>query len=218
MARGPMTDPITRLNAALKGLQSVLVGLVRCPQEGRRSTKRLAICAVVGLLGLAATSNPLSAQFVFLGGGATLPVSDFGDNAGTGFTIEGGFGHPVGDTDLSVFAEGFFGRNTHSDVEGEKTSPHGLMAGMIYSFPRADSDSTFYVFGQLGILWILFSSDVFEESTNSGLGLGAGAGYAFPLGSLLTGFVHGRVTHASISDENTSFVGVVSGISIPLGG
>jgi hypothetical protein len=45
---------------------------------------------LIGMLGLAATSNPLSAQFVFLGGGATIPVSDYGDYADTGFLVTGG--------------------------------------------------------------------------------------------------------------------------------
>ena len=47
--------------------------------------KSLATAVVIGILGLVATSNPLSAQFMWLGGGGTFPVSDYGSYANTGF-------------------------------------------------------------------------------------------------------------------------------------
>ncbi len=177
--------------------------------------KPIVTAVVVGILGPVATSNPLSAQFVWLGGGATFPVSDYGDYADTGFLITGGGGYPIGDSGLSITAEGFYGQNNHPDFDGDKTSPYGVMGGLEYDF-GADADSGVYMFGGLGILWHKFSSDQFEESTDSGLGFGAGAGYGFPLGGI-NGWVEGRVTHASIDDSNTSFVGVMAGISIPLG-
>ncbi len=36
------------------------------------------------------SAKELDKQFVFLGGGATIPVSDYGDYADTGFLVTGG--------------------------------------------------------------------------------------------------------------------------------
>ena len=91
-----------------------------------------------------------------------------------------------------------------------------MIASLGYDLAGPGADSSLSVFGGLGILWHKFSSDTFEESTDSGLGLEAGVGYFFPVGSIV-GWVEGRVMHASIDDENTSFVGLNAGISIPLG-
>jgi hypothetical protein len=60
------------------------------------------------------TSNPLSAQGVFLGGGATFPVSDYGDYANTGYLLIAGGGRPVGDSGLGVGLEAFYGRDISS--------------------------------------------------------------------------------------------------------
>ena len=178
--------------------------------------KSFTTIAVLGFLGLLATSNPLSGQFVFLGGGATIPVSDYGEYADTGFLVTGGAGFPVGETALVIGAEGFYGQNSHSDIDGDKTSPYGVMGMLQYDFAGPNAESSLYVLGEAGILWHKFSSDLFEESTDSGLGLGGAAGYYFPLGGI-SGFVEGRVMHASIDDSNTTFVGAIAGISIPLG-
>jgi hypothetical protein len=118
---------------------------------------------------------------------------------------------------LVIGAEGFYGQNSHSDVEGDKTSPYGVMGMLQYDFAGPEAESSPYVLGEVGILWRKFSSDRFEGSTDSGLGFGGAAGYYFPLGSV-GGWLEGRVMHARIDDENTTFVGMITTrISIPLG-
>ena len=92
--------------------------------------KSLATAVVIGILGLVATSNPLSAQFVWLGGGGTFPVSDYGSYANTGFIVMGGAGHPVGPDGLQIGVNGFYGQNNHDLVAGDKTNPYGVM-GMV---------------------------------------------------------------------------------------
>ena len=177
--------------------------------------KSLATAVVIGILGLLATSNPLSAQWVWIGGGGTFPVSDFGDYADTGFQFEAGVGTPVGDQGLNLAMGGFYGQNNHEAIDGDKTNPYGFLGMVEYDFAGADADRSFYVIGEAGILWHKYSSNTFPETTESGFAYGGRAGYFFPLGGV-TGWVEGKFTQASISDENTSFFGIVAGISIPL--
>jgi hypothetical protein len=182
------------------------------------SIRSLVIAVAIYTLGALGNANPLSAQ-VWLGGGATFPVSDYADYANTGFMLTGGMGYPLGDGGLSLTAEGFYGHNGRSDIDGDKTSPYGVMGGAEYDFGGPDSESGMYSFGALGIVWHKFSSDTVEDSTDSGLGLEVGVGYFFPFGRI-GGWVEGRVVHANIDDETTTFTfaGVLAGISIPLGG
>ncbi len=178
---------------------------------------RLWTAVALGLLGLTAAVNPLSAQWIWFGGGPTFPVSDYGDYADTGFLLIGGVGLPVGEAGLSAGVGGFFGQNSHSDVDGDKTSPFGIHGWVGYDLAGPNAESSIYLGGEIGVLWHKYSSDLFEESTDSGLGIGGVVGYFFPLGSV-NGWVEGRLQHASIDDENTSFVGIMAGVSVPLGG
>jgi hypothetical protein len=177
--------------------------------------KKLATIAFLAALGVAATSTAAAAQFVYVAGGPTFPMSDYGDFANTGFQIAGGVGIPVGENGLSVFAEGSWGQNNHSDVDGDKTNPITVMGGLQYEFDTG-GNLTPYVFGMGGILWHKYASDTFTGSTDSGFGYGGGVGAAFPLGSL-TGAVEGRITNASINDFNTMYTSILAGIGIPLG-
>ena len=178
--------------------------------------KSLATAAIVGMLALMTTSNPLSAQSVWIGGGGTFPTSDYGDFANTGFVFMAGAGLPVGDQGLSLGGGGFYGQNNHEAIDGDKTNPYGLMGYVEYDFAGRDAERGFYVIGELGVLWHKFSSDTSPETTESGFAYGGAAGYFFPLGGV-NGWVEGRFTQASISDANTSFLGIVAGIGIPLG-
>ena len=178
--------------------------------------KSLATTAVIGIFGLLATSNPLSAQFVWIGGGATFPTSDYGEFANTGFQFEAGVGTPVGDQGLNLGVGGFYGQNNHETVDGDKTNPYGFLGMVEYDFAGPDADRSFYVIGNLGVLWHKFSSDTSPEATESGFAYGGAAGYVFPLGGV-DGWVEGQFTQASISDGNTQFFGILAGVSIPLG-
>lgn len=175
--------------------------------------RSLITAVAIGTLGLLAMSSPLSAQWVWLGGGATFPLSDFADYGETGFMLAGGFGHLIGETGLTVGVEGSYGQNDHKDIERDETNPIALMGRVGYDFSGPRADSSIYTFAGLGVLWHKFT---LGESTDSGLGLQAGVGYFFPLGSL-SGWVEGRFVHAGIEGEHTTFMGAVAGISIPLG-
>jgi hypothetical protein len=91
------------------------------------------------------------------------------------------------------------------------------MAGVQVSPQGPDATSGVSFFGQAGLLTHRYTSDQYEGGTDSGLGLGGGAGFFFPLGGV-SGWVEGRLMHASIDDETTQFFGVMAGVEFPLGG
>jgi len=177
--------------------------------------KTFATAIALAIFGFMATSGSLAAQWVWIGGGGSFPVSDYGEYANTGFQVTGGFGLPIGESGLSVGIEGIFGQNSHSDVDGDKTNPYAIFGALGFDFGEEDEAHP-YVFGGAGILWHKYSSDTTTGGTESGLGLNGGAGFVFPLGGV-NGWVEGRFTHGSIEDSNTSFIGALAGISIPLG-
>ncbi len=178
----------------------------------RSSVRTVVMGAVLALVAAA----PASAQFAWLGGGATFPMSDYGDYANTGYMVSGGVGMPVGEQGLSVAAEAFFGQNGHSDTAGGFTNPYGFMAEFEFDLAGAEAVRSVYVIGGLGVLVHRYSPDTGDSSSSSGLGLMGGGGYFFPLG-VINGYVEGRVHYASIDSSNTMFAGLLAGISIPLG-
>ncbi len=179
--------------------------------------KSLATAVVMVILGVVATTSPLSAQFVWIGGGATFPTSDYGDIANTGYLVMAGGAIPVGEAGLNLGVNAFYGQNNHELVDGDKTNPYGFMGMVEYDFSGPDAEGGLYVLGEAGILWHKYSSDTSVDTSESGFGYAGALGYGFPLGGV-NGWVEGRFMQASISDANTQFLGIVAGISIPLGG
>jgi len=176
--------------------------------------KSSARTVVLGALFALVAAAPASAQFAWLGGGATFPMSDYGNYANTGYMVTGGVGVPIWAPGLNIAGEAFFGQNGH-EGGGSFTNPYGFMAELEYDFvPGATG---VYVFGGLGVLFHRYHEDAGNVSTtDSGLGLVGGAGYSFPLG-VINGWVEGRLHHASINGDNTTFGGLMAGIGIPLG-
>jgi hypothetical protein len=178
--------------------------------------KKLATAALVAFLGLAVHAQSSAAQSVYLGGGGSFPISDFGDYTDTGFLLVGGGAYPIGEGALAVNLEGFFGQNGHSG-NGDKTNPYGVMGGLIYGFGDPEVGPAPYLFGEAGIMWHKYSSGTAPDSTDSGFGYGAGAGVSIPVSSIDT-WVEGRIMNGRIDGSNTMFVGAVAGVSFSLGG
>jgi hypothetical protein len=176
--------------------------------------------AILALFVFSAPSS-VSAQSLYFGGGATFPTGDYGDYANTGFMAVAGLDFPVGPEGLSLFGEGFFGQNKHSDHDGDKTLPFGGMAGLLYSF-SPDADASLYAFGQAGIMVHKYSSDEFDGDSESAFGYGGGVGYGFPLGGM-DAWVEGRYMGASFGGDSgsesstTAFFGILAGLSIEIG-
>lgn len=181
-------------------------------------------CAVFSVALLAVLSfllpTQVSAQSAFVGAGVTFPTGDYSDlgdedGANTGWLTIAGLTFPVSDGPISFIGEGFFGSNGH-EMEGDKTNIYGAMGGILLD-PSAEGEAGPYAFGQAGLLVHDYKSDTYEEGSETGFGFGGGAGYGFPLGSISAWF-EGRYMHAMFDEGDTSFFGVMAGISFPLGG
>lgn len=159
----------------------------------------------------------VSAQSVYVGGGATVPTGDYGNYASVGFMAFGGVLVPVGDAGVSVGAQGFWGTNSH-DVDGDKTNLYGGMGIVGFTFSPEATASPF-VFGGLGLMTHSFKSDSTPsaEGSVSDLAAGFGAGMAFPLGSI-GGMVAASYNRGFGDIDGTEFVGISAAVQIPVGG
>ena len=72
-----------------------------------------AVPLVLGALAMTAISSRAEAQNVFWGGGPSVPLGDFKDDAKTGWLLQGGLGFDLGSSGIFAEAEGFFGSNSH---------------------------------------------------------------------------------------------------------
>jgi len=173
------------------------------------------IAAVVALF----VAQQASAQVVvYVGGGATFPMGDFGDYANTGWQAVGGVLVPVGPEGLSVGAEAFYGQNNHKEevttvLEGAKTSPYGAMGVVIYNF-QTSGKLTPYVFGGLGVLVHRFSAENIDSESETQFGYEGGAGIDFSLSPKLGIWVEGRYMGSS----DTQFIAADAGLAFALGG
>jgi len=183
--------------------------------------KKLATAVSMAALGLLVSTSSVTAQFVFVGGGPSFPLSDYGDYAGTGFIITGGAGFPIGAPGLNVLIEGGYGQNNH-DTDGDKTNPLHVMGGLEYDFNPDGEGINPYAYAIAGLLWHRYSSDTFGDDSESAFGYSGGVGASFPLGGV-SGWAEGKIVNASFDDtaggsSNTMFFAIVAGISINLGG
>ena len=176
--------------------------------------------------------NNASAQSVFLGAGATFPMGDYGDYADTGWLAEAGFSLPLGDGPWSGLFTGFYGGNGHSYDEGipelygsddDKTSLLGGLVGAEYSFSEQGEAGPF-VFGEVGLMRHKYEPaddgpepELYGEESSTGFAFGGGVGYSIPFGSV-NGYALARYLNGQFDEGSTAFIGVMAGVSIPLGG
>jgi hypothetical protein len=182
--------------------------------------KKLFPALFIAVLGLTVTSTSAAAQFLFVGGGPTFPMSDYGDYANTGFLITAGGGFPLGENGLNILVEGGWGQNSHSDVDGDKTNPITVMGGLEYDFNTSGEGPNPYVYGIAGLMWHKYSSDTSGSDSQSAFGYSGGLGVGFPLGGV-SGWVEGKLSNAAFDEAgtsyNTMFAAIMAGISIDLG-
>jgi hypothetical protein len=173
----------------------------------------------VVLIACVAAAAPASAQnlSVVFGGGASIPVGDFGDYAKTGWMVGGGVLLPIGQAGMWAGAEGTYGRNGVSmgeyDLDGSWTLTGGnALLGMTFNQGQAMSP---FVFGSVGLLSLGSTSEGSESE--SGLSFGGGAGVAFALSPTASVWGLGRFINARIDDENVQFIPLTVGITLQLG-
>jgi opacity protein-like surface antigen len=175
------------------------------------------LVGIATVVALFAAQQASAQTIIYLGGGATFPMGDFGDFANTGWQAVGGVLVPVGPAGLSVGAEGFYGQNNHKEgeigfLENSKTTPYGAMGVVSYGF-QTSGKLTPYVFGGLGVLVHKFSAEGISQSETQ-FGYEGGAGIDFALSPKLGIWIEGRYMGSS----DTQFIAADAGLAFAVGG
>lgn len=166
----------------------------------------LALAVVLG-------TTSASAQF-FVGAGATMPSSDYGDadagNAKTGWMAEAGYGIFESENgQLGIWLSGIYGSNNVDDDSGNKYNLYGGFGSVTYALTQGGS-ATPYVIGSAGYLNRQNKPDA-GESTNDGfMAFGGGAGLSFN-GKF---YVEGRYMTGTKDDATTAFIMLMAGITL----
>jgi opacity protein-like surface antigen len=173
--------------------------------------KRGTIAGLAALLFAGATAA--NAQYVFAGGGATIPIGDFKDYAKTGWNAQAGFGFDIASVrGLSVEAEGFYGSNKHSDVDGDKTNIIAGMGSVLYSF-MPDKKVSPYALAGAGFLSHKFDPATGDSETSTKFGYTGAVGLIFSLSSKASLWVEGRL----LGSKDSKMLPINAGFSINFG-
>lgn len=182
---------------------------------------RVLLTVAAGALLLVAAPAATQAQWIWVGGGLTIPTSDYGDYAKTGWMGTVGVGFPIGDSGLGVSIEGLYGSNKHDTdvtgvVDGDKTNLYGAMGSVGYRVGDPANIGP-YVFAGGGLLVHQFSPETGDSDSSSGFGYQFGAGLDIPVGSSVGVWVEGRYLGASIDSSTTAVFGILAGIGFGIG-
>jgi len=165
---------------------------------------------MVGSLGATTGSAQPS---IYVGGGPSIPIGEYGDFAKTGWLAVAGLVVPVGPKGRSIGGELMYGSNKHDDTSGDKTNLPGAFGFLQY---RAGDPSRagVYFFGQAGVLNHQYKpgGTGLSDENEWGFSVGGGAGVDVPVGGV-TIFVEGRV----MTRSGTNFIPLMAGIGIPIG-
>jgi opacity protein-like surface antigen len=139
-----------------------------------------------------------------LGGGATLPLSDFGDVASTGWHGLAAVSFAPSTFPLGIQVDGMYQRFGFEDAPDDFDGNFQLIQGTanaIYKFKSSpDSPVRPYIIGGVGLYnFKATGDDVIDDGSNTDFGVNAGAGFDFKLGSV-GAFVEGRF-HNVFADE-----------------
>ena len=177
-------------------------------------------------LALSAPADSSAQTSIFVGGGATIPVSDFSDFDGAGAGTDGantgwqgtvGALFAVGEAGLAVGPRVYYGSNSH-ETTGDKTNLFGGTAVALYGFGDPEALNP-YVFGEFGVMSHAFKSDAAPatDATSTAAVWGGGVGVGFPLGGV-TGFVSAGYTAGLGDNSGTTYFALFAGATFAVGG
>lgn len=176
--------------------------------------RTIAIMVALAMLGIAGARD-VSAQGIFVGGGATIPTGDYGDFANTGWMAYAGVISPVGTQGLSIGAEGYYGGNGYEATDGS-SKLYGALALAGLTFGPADAAASPFVYGGVGFM--SHSAEIgTTDVTESGVAVSGGAGVSFPFSPAVQGMILGSYLHGFIEDSATSLFGLSAAIQFLFG-
>lgn len=168
------------------------------------------LAATTLLVGTASAQGP--STWVFAGGGATMPMGDYGDYAKTGFMADVGVGRNFGSGRVFAFADIFYGKNNH-ETDGESTTLIGGGANIGISSTAAKARPYAYV--GLGMQNHKFNSDGAGDGESETKAYGRGAvGVSLGAGKTTFWIEAGLVQGFGGDDGNTGYVPILAGVSI----
>ena len=179
--------------------------------------KRLGSALLAGAVAVLVSAAPAGAQYIFLGGGATIPVSDYKDFAKTGWIATGGVGFDIGSRGLWVELQGYYGSNKHEGTSGDKTDLLSGMGALGYTF-SPEAKVTPWVMAGVGFLSHKFKPGSGGSSSSTSFAYEAGAGLAFMASSRLHIWTGGQFTSGTGDNSGTKFISLLLGVSIGIGG
>ena len=179
----------------------------------------ICVAVLVTVVHFCATSEARAQATAFVGGAATVPVSDFGDEKKNrpGWMGFGGVLFAAGEGGLAVGGEGFYGSNNHQNP-GDKTDLYGGLALIAYSSQDPNALAA-TLFGGAGILVNSFKSasapdlDAWQSAFAASVGLGVD----FPLGGVGLSLAAKYIQDFGKTDT-TKLLAIRAVVMIPLGG
>jgi hypothetical protein len=151
---------------------------------------------------------------LFLGGGATVPMGDYGDYAKTGYMASVGVGRDFGSGRVFAFVDGFYGKNSH-ETEDESTTLIG--GGANIGISTTGSSPRFYAYGGLGLQNHKFNPAGGGDGGSETNPYGRGAvGISLGNGSTTFWIEVGMLQGFGGDGGNTGYLPLLAGVSIGL--
>ena len=151
-----------------------------------------------------------------LGGGLTLPLSDFGNAASTGFHGLAGVSFVPSGSPIGIQVDGMFQRfgveNAPDGFDGNFQIIQGT-ANAVYKFRSSEETKIRpYLIGGVGLYSFKATGDDFPDTgSETDFGINAGAGFDFKLGAAGL-FLEGRFHNVFSEGESTNFIPVTVGV------
>lgn len=175
--------------------------------------KRLTAAMMAGAVAVLVTASASQAQYVFLGGGASIPMGDFKDFAKTGWMAQAGLGADIGDKGLFIEAEGFYGKNKHkAPDDGDATNIIAGLAAVGYTFMQEKSVRP-YVLGGAGFLMHQFDPAVGDNETETKFAYTGAVGLGFRAGAKVNIWLEARF----LGTADTKVLPIMAGLTINFG-
>lgn len=184
--------------------------------------KRLTTAMMLGAVATVLAASSASAQYIYFGGGANIPVGTFKDGVKTGWIASAGVGADVGKKGLWVEAEGWYGVNKWKTTagstynQGGKTSIWSALGVLGYDLMHGKK-WTPYIAGGAGALGQKLKDDATSTSVSKTKFAYTGAlGVGFQAGSSTHIFVEGRYL-AATGTGYAKMLPITAGVSIQVG-
>lgn len=181
-----------------------------------------AAALALGMLLSTPAAHAQGAEFS-LGGGATVPLSTFGDFAKTGFHGLVAISFAPSSFPLGIQIDGMYQRLKQEDIVGNRSNQILQGTGnLIYKF-KTSEESTFrpYLIAGVGIynFKLVSGDDVAGPgvgntgNTGTDFGLNGGAGFDFKAGAIGL-FLEGRFHNVLTDGEDAKFIPITVGIRL----